>query len=83
VFRSWLRRLRAAQPLPTKEDRDAPGVSAAAQPPPTKEDRHEPGRAHLVFEDGSIVEADLDPEAQAKVEYLARRAVAPPPPEKR
>jgi hypothetical protein len=33
-----------------------------------------------VFDDGSIVEADMDPETQAKVEYLARRAVAPPPP---
>ena len=42
---------------------------------------HVPGRAHLVFEDGSIVEADMDPETQAQVEYLARRAVAPPPPE--
>lgn len=45
--------------------------------PPTS---HKTGRAHLVFDDGSIVEADMDPETQAKVEYLARRVVAPPPP---
>ena len=44
---------------------------------------HVTGRAHLVFDDGSIVEADMDADTQAKVEYLARRAVAPPPPPER
>ena len=43
-------------------------------------DRMPHKRAHLVFEDGSIVQADLDPETQAQVDYLARRVVAPPPP---
>jgi hypothetical protein len=33
-----------------------------------------------VFDDGSIVEADMDAGTRAQVEYLARRAVAPPPP---
>jgi hypothetical protein len=48
---------------------------------PRADDRaHRPGRAHLVFEDGSVVEAELDAPAQARLEYLARRAVAPPPP---
>jgi hypothetical protein len=41
---------------------------------------HVTGRAHLVFDDGSIVEADMDAATRAKVEYLARRVVAPPPP---
>jgi hypothetical protein len=44
------------------------------------EDGHVTGRTHLVFDDGSIVEAELDPEARTRAEYLARRAVAPPPP---
>jgi prepilin-type processing-associated H-X9-DG protein len=39
-----------------------------------------PGRAHLVFADGSVVAAELDPEARERAEYLARRVVAPPPP---
>jgi hypothetical protein len=41
---------------------------------------HVTGRAHLVFDDCSIVEADLGPDERARMEYLARRAVAPPPP---
>ncbi|HEY7876061.1 MAG TPA: hypothetical protein VIG64_13170 [Actinomycetota bacterium] len=39
-----------------------------------------PGRAHLVLADGTVVEPDLDRGARARLEYLARRAVAPPPP---
>jgi hypothetical protein len=57
---------------------------AAPEPSPKRErepDDHVPGRAHLVFDDGSIVEADMDAATRAKVEYLARRAVAPPPPD--
>ena len=41
---------------------------------------HVPGRAHLVFEDGTIARADLGSGDQQRLEYLARRAVAPPPP---
>ena len=47
--------------------------------PPTPE--HVPGRAHLVLEDGTIVEAELDDAGRARLEYLARRAAPPPPPE--
>ena len=49
----------------------------AAEPTPVG---HVPGRAHLVFADGSIVEAELDPDARERAAYLARRAIAPPPP---
>jgi hypothetical protein len=69
-----LRRRREAAPEPSSEREPEP--SSEREP-----DDHVPGRAHLVFDDGSIVEADMDAETRAKVEYLARRAVAPPPPD--
>lgn len=42
---------------------------------------HIPGRAHLVFSDGTVLEAELAPADRARAAYLARRAVAPPPPD--
>ena len=70
MLRGWLERWRRRR-APQAVETPAADVSVR---------RHEVGRAHLVFDDGSIVEADMDPETRAKVEYLARRAVAPPPP---
>ena len=43
---------------------------------------HVTGRAHLVLDDGRVIEADLDRVAQARLDYLARRMVAPPPPDR-
>ena len=73
VLRGWWRRLRAPGRARTAEE-DSPSR-------PGTPGAHRPGRAHLVLRGGSVVEADLDPELHTRLEYLARRAVAPPPPE--
>jgi hypothetical protein len=72
ALRGWWRRVRATRPSSAAEG----GGNR-----PDAYDAHRPGRTHLVLRDGSVVEADLDPETNARLEYLARRAVAPPPPE--
>ncbi len=72
MLRRWWQGLRG---------RRAPGGVPDPEDARPSEAEHVPGRARLVFRDGSVVEAQLEPEAHARLEYLARRAVAPRPPE--